>query len=252
MLEIRISDPAALSREEANAVILMLQTLADGTPLAITVAGPTETKEAHAAPLVPPPATVVLCTAVAEAPPIAPEASTVFSQAPTNVVPLPSAPANVAPPAPPLPAGSVELDNRGLPWDGRIHASTRAKLQDGSWRQKRGTDAAYVTQVENELRAAQGAPAAPVPPAPTVPVAAVPAPPPTGAPAAPAAPVGGAIGASPSSFAALLTAASAAIAAGTLTQAGVLEACQAVGVPTLPALAARPDLVPSVATMLGL
>lgn len=66
-----------------------------------------------------------------------------------------------AAPTAPVPA-SAELDSAGLPWDKRIHASTRAKLQDGTWRKLRGVDEALIATVEAELRAVQ---AIPVPPA---------------------------------------------------------------------------------------
>lgn len=240
MLEIKITDPANLSREEANAVILLLSTLADGATL----------PQAQ-------PATAAPSTAVAEALPTAPAAHEVFSPTPTSADPLPSTTAIAPPPAAPSPAGN--LDSRGLPWDGRIHASTRALLQDGSWRQKRGTDPAYVAQVEAELRGAVAAPAAPVaavpPPPPTVAAAAAPAAPESSAPAVPPAPGGGTTGANPSdplTFAGLLQRVTAAVAGGKITQAQVVEACGTLGVPSLPVLATRPDLVPSVATLLGL
>lgn len=48
-------------------------------------------------------------------------------------------------------AGGVELDSRGLPWDARIHAGTKTKIADGSWKMKRGVDADVVEQVDAEL-----------------------------------------------------------------------------------------------------
>lgn len=57
----------------------------------------------------------------------------------------------------PAPA-SAELDSADLPWDKRIHASTRAKVADGTWRYMRGVDKALVEQVEAELRAVQAIP----------------------------------------------------------------------------------------------
>ncbi|MFM6929437.1 MAG: hypothetical protein ACKOX6_13295 [Bdellovibrio sp.] len=79
------------------------------------------------------------------------------------------------------PTQQLEVDSRGLPWDARIHANTKATNKDGSWRIKRGTEPSLVTQVEQELIAkiksghvpvAAPAPTAfvPPPPAPTVPV----------------------------------------------------------------------------------
>lgn len=208
--------------------------------------GATDTKEAPApfAPAVP----AVPSAAVAAPLPTVPEAPPAFSPEPTSAAPLPSTPVTATPPAPP-PSG-VELDKNGLPWDGRIHGSTRAKNQDGSWRQKRNTAPEYVAQIEQELRAAMGAPAA-VPAAPTAAVAAAPAPLETGAPSVPAAPAGGMTSASPSSFPAFLQVVTAAVTAGKFSQADVVAACQAVGVPSLPALGARLDLIPSVCLQLG-
>lgn len=65
----------------------------------------------------------------------------------------PAPPAPSAPAAPASPASAVELDKNGLPWDERIHAGTKAKNADGSWRQRRGlNDEALVKRVEAELR----------------------------------------------------------------------------------------------------
>lgn len=95
----------------------------------------------------------------------------------TAVVELPT-----APPPPPGPAVAPELDSRGLPWDGRIHASNRAKKIDGAWKNKRGVDVAMISQIEG-APAAPAAPlvtAAPPPPAPAAPsVVTAPAPPST-------------------------------------------------------------------------
>lgn len=49
-------------------------------------------------------------------------------------------------------------DKNGLPWDERIHASSRALVADGSWRAKRGVDAGLVAQVEAELKALMAIP----------------------------------------------------------------------------------------------
>lgn len=46
---------------------------------------------------------------------------------------------------------SDELDSNGIPWDERIHASTKTKNKDGSWKSLRGVDKDLVTQVEAEL-----------------------------------------------------------------------------------------------------
>lgn len=49
-----------------------------------------------------------------------------------------------------------DLDARGLPWDERIHASTKTKNKDGSWRNKKGLEASLIKQIENELAAKVG------------------------------------------------------------------------------------------------
>lgn len=140
-----------------------------------------------------------------------------------------------------LPNG-VELDKHGLPWDGRIHAGTKRKNTDGSWTAKRGADPALVAQVEAELRQVMGAtPAAPLTPA-------VPAPPAPLTPAvAPAAPAGEVPADARAQFVALVGRASAAIQGQKVTQAEVNQCCADAGVPALPLLANRLDLVAQVA-----
>lgn len=58
-------------------------------------------------------------------------------------------------------AEGVELDGEGLPWDARIHSSSKAKLakKPHSWKVKRGTDPELVESVKAELRAAMAVPA---------------------------------------------------------------------------------------------
>lgn len=119
----------------------------------------------------------------------APAAGTVAEPAGSTAPPtLDPAPAS---PAPTAPTASVELDAKGLPWDGRIHAgkaSAPIKVGDGSWRKKRGVDDATVAAVEAELRQVMAAPgpnATPAAPAAASPEPA-PAPAPTAAPVAPA------------------------------------------------------------------
>ena len=51
----------------------------------------------------------------------------------------------------------VELDSDGLPHDSRIHADSRGKIKDGTWRKKRNLDQAMVESVEAELRATMSA-----------------------------------------------------------------------------------------------
>lgn len=221
------------------------------------------------------PATVAPSIAVADPSLTVPAGTTATtSAAMLNAAPVPPAP-NTAPAAPAptvlaapsTPANGVDLDKHGLPWDGRIHASTKRKNADGSWTAKRGVDPALVAQVEAELRQVMGAPgASPLAPAPVAPIpapqaatvttptagvassaVAVPAPP-APAPAAPVAPVPPApSGDARQQFVGLVGRASAAIQAGKVTQAEVNQCCADAGVPALPLLANRLDLVPQVA-----
>lgn len=49
-------------------------------------------------------------------------------------------------------AASIGVDSRGLPWDERIHSSSKDKGKDGVWRRRRGVDPEFEKQVEAELR----------------------------------------------------------------------------------------------------
>lgn len=43
-----------------------------------------------------------------------------------------------------------ELDARGIPWDERIHASTKGINKDGTWRYKRGVQESLINKIEAE------------------------------------------------------------------------------------------------------
>lgn len=149
-------------------------------------------------------------------------------------------------PAPAV-AQSVECDGSGLPWDARIHSGAKAKNNDGSWKKRRGTQDSEVKKIEAELRATLAAgqvtsAAAPPPPPPAT-VGTVAAPPPP--PPPPAAPP-----ASANPFVTVLQKVTALQAAKKLTQEEIVGACQAVGVTSLPALNARPELIPAFDTYL--
>lgn len=209
--------------------------------------------------------------------PVIAGASTVAPPPPANTAPITTTP-GVASSAAGASSAGVELDKHGLPWDGRIHAESKGKLTDGSWRKKRQVDPALVAQVEAELRQVMGAaPAAPlaqgVAPAPTpvsvaastiaqsvptgaapLPVAPPPAPVPVAgaAPTMPAAPNVAPAGDVPQDarqqFVGLVGRASAAIQGGKVTQAEVNQICADSGIPALPLLANRLDLVATVAS----
>lgn len=56
------------------------------------------------------------------------------------------------------------LDKNGLPWDGRIHSSSKNKNSDGSWRYLRGVDKDLIGIVEAELSQLTSNDAPPPPP----------------------------------------------------------------------------------------
>jgi hypothetical protein len=139
------------------------------------------------------------------------------------------------------PEEGVELDGDHLPWDHRIHASSKAKLSKAPncWKRKRNIDPDVIAEVEAELRAAMSAgPHNPVKPAPANP--AVPAEPATPAPAAPT-----------DSTVATFPELMAAITAGGIAPPAVQAALNLQGITSLPLLASRPDLIPAVAEILG-
>jgi hypothetical protein len=45
----------------------------------------------------------------------------------------------------------TDVDSEGIPWDSRIHASSRAKVGNGTWRLQRGSDKNTVAKVKAEL-----------------------------------------------------------------------------------------------------
>ena len=166
----------------------------------------------------------------------APEA--VFAPTPEATTEVPTTPTPVA--------SGVDLDSEGLPWDNRIHASSKAFLaKGGGWKKKRGVDPAIVEKVEAELRLVMAQPETRLtePTAETVPPAPTPAEVTTEATPPPPVAAG-----SITTFPDLM----AAITASGIDQAIVKGACEAVGVTAFPLLAAHPDLIPAVAERLGL
>lgn len=170
------------------------------------------------------------------------------------------APTTLAVPAVPTPvATGIEVDKNGLPWDGRIHSSARSKIADGTWKMRRGVEDEFVKGIENELRQTMGVPPVPMAPSPltpppatvfSAPAAPIPAPPVASiAPPPVVAPVEVA---TQLTFPKLMQRITAAFAAKTMDQAMIHEAVQAAGLPSLPMLASRPDLVQTVADKLGL
>lgn len=188
---------------------------------------------------------------------------------PANTAPITTTPgvASSAVPASSTVSNSgVDLDAKGMPWDNRIHAESKGKIADGTWRKKRNLDPTLLAAVEAELRQVMGAtgaplvhstaPIAPTPPlAPAAPVTAnlptASVSPAVAAPLPPAAPQAPVVGEVPADalamFVALVGRASAAIQGQKVTQAEVNQCCADAGVPALTLLANRLDLVAQVA-----
>ena len=149
----------------------------------------------------------------------APTAAEVFN--PVNSLNLPAAP-----------KPNVELDTEGLPWDLRIHARTKTKMKDGSWKKLRGVGPEVVKRVEAELKAVQNIPAPPV-------SVSVPVPPVTAnavVPAAPAVP----------GFTDLMSLVTKSITEGRLKREQVVEVLKPFGIPSLPLVSTRLDLIPAI------
>lgn len=153
-------------------------------------------------------------------------------------------------------SNAVDLDSEGLPWDGRIHSSSKEKLVKGAtWKLKRGVDKDLVERVKAELRAALAIPA--VQPQATEALH------PQGNPFSTST-VNNLIAAgngvqtvaatAPASvglidtFAKLMPE----ITKAKLDPAFVTAVVQQFGLPSMPVLATRPDLIPAVAEALGL
>lgn len=147
---------------------------------------------------------------------------------------FPNPPGTVpAPPAtdvPPPPA-TTELDSAGIPWDARIHATTKTKCKDLTWKNKPGVDPALLAAVTAELKGVQ----------------AIPAPP---------AAMGTPTQTAPATFAELVAVVGPFVSPGGKLMPEraqqVNEICQNVGLPNLGALGARTDLIPTVWSQLCL
>jgi hypothetical protein len=123
------------------------------------------------------------------------------------------------------PTPQVELDIHGMPWDIRIHARTKTKMKDGSWKKLRGVGPATVKTVEAQLTNVQN----------------IPAPPPSALPATESAP----------GFTDLMTLVTKAITEGRLRRDQVTEVLKPFGVPSLPLVSTRLDLIPAIMAALN-
>lgn len=142
-----------------------------------------------------------------------------------------------------------KVDSEGLPWDQRIHAASRAINADGTWRQRRNVDQELLEQVRAELRQTMGASAPLVPPPPQM--VPVPPAPEVDGPISPVSLSNDAVVAppppplNPTGYVTLLTRLATDKANGVLSAEAVDAAVGSLGLPSLAALVARPDLVPA-------
>lgn len=200
--------------------------------------------------------------AVSAALPMAPANVDDEDDAPANV--LPFAPANVddeddEPAAADLPmppttgagtfaAAGIELDSAGFPWDHRIHASTKTKIGNGTWKLKPRTEPALIDQVRAEYKQAAAVPSSMTPPplpqaAAVEPAPSQPAPLPAAAPAIAPAVVGGEKPTNPGLlFASTLRLYAEVEKAGKVAPGSGEVWAKAAGLPSLASLIARPDL----------
>lgn len=90
--------------------------------------------------------------------PIVPAVPLVTSTAPTAPLPPVAPAANVVTTVAATASNPAPVDKDGLPWDARIHSSSKEKIANGTWKKRRGVDPALVVTVENELRQLMGVP----------------------------------------------------------------------------------------------
>ena len=161
---------------------------------------------------------------------------------PNDPAPVPTQPAAVTVP----PSGGVTLDKDGLPWDVRIHASSRAQNADGTWRLKRGLADDFKNKVIAELRQVMAIPS----PAPAAGPQLVPPPPPAAVPPPPPTPAVANETEARDQYIKLFGRVSAAMSSGKLTQAQLDTCLTSIGIPSLPLLGARMDLVPQACALI--
>lgn len=234
-----------LTAKECDAITAMIAVLRPGSPAPAARPTPPEASAHAPAVIPPPPASDTVPAASVDVAPGAPLVDTTAEFTPPD------------PAAPPPP-----LDANGLPWDGRIHASTKTLKADKTWTAKRNVAADLVTSVTAELKQnmaatgdgpvftdpAQAFGGATVPPPPTeaavVPPppteAAVVPPPPTEEPATPAPPANAD---GMAEFARIMRVVVEKQKAGGLSTAMATGIAQQLGLSDMRGLATRPDLI---------
>lgn len=128
-------------------------------------------------------------------------------------------------------ANPIDIDEAGLPWDTRIHASTKTKTAKGLWKKRKGVDADTITDVEAELHELMAIPVSGQTQQEQQPVI---IPPPQQEQTAGA----------PTTFAEFVKACGAKISAGQLTMPRILEIVNGKGIQSLQAVGTRSDLIP--------
>ena len=123
------------------------------------------------------------------------------------------------------------LDAKGRSWDARIHSSAKSFVKDGTWKYKKGVDAKLVDEIEGNVV---------VPTAPSM-----------TDPENFEALAQNLIGELQTTFPQLLDMVTSAMVAGNLTQAELTEVLNSVGVPALPLLMGKPELIAEVERLLN-
>jgi hypothetical protein len=96
-------------------------------------------------------------TTVTDTPPVAMEPPTIpaIDALPQTPAPPPEPSLTVHDgPAPKAVSTVTDVDARGIPWDGRIHAGNKATTKDGNWKRRRGVSVEEVQRIEAELKGA--------------------------------------------------------------------------------------------------
>lgn len=93
------------------------------------------------APTVPPAPNALTETSVAVVDGLASSAALAPTTTPNNASPVTTT------------SAAIELDSSHMPWDERIHLKNKTKKNDGTWKLRRGLDAAVVESVTKELHA---------------------------------------------------------------------------------------------------
>ena len=228
MIKIEITDPHTLDKKVLEDTAMYLLALSGEVFVGVGQLGEFQAEPMDIIPLVDPTIEVLDDSLIEEEfIPVPPE---VVNPSPAEIF----NPVNHLPSMPVIPVPKAELDTQGFPWDIRIHARTKTKMKDGSWKKLRGVGPNIVKQVEAELQAVQSLP---VPAATGVIPAA-----PSVAGVIPPVPVPPAV----AGFSDLMAIVTKAITEGKLRRDQVTEIITPLGIPSLPLLATRLDLIPTV------